>query len=103
MGGGDGDKGRTELFATNLLPSSQSVTKMTNVCNWSVFKVSVSLLNGKKKRERFCCVILEFVMMEIKMILSESFNLASSSDGLPVMKLLTALFSLCECCTYLNA
>ena len=42
-------------------------------------------------------------MTELKMILSESFNLASSPDGLPVMKLLTALFSLCECCTYLNA
>ena len=59
-GWGDGDKGRTELFATNPCLASQSVTKMTNVCNWSVFKVSVSLLNGKKKRERFCCVILGY-------------------------------------------
>ena len=41
--------------------------------------------------------IMKFVLMEMGMILSDSFNLASSPDGLSALILLTALFSLFEC------
>ena len=50
----------------------------------------------KRKSFMYNIRIVEFVLMETGMILSDSFNLASSPDGLSALKLLTALFSLCE-------
>lgn len=52
----------------------------------------------EEKRESFKynVGILEFVLEEMEMILADSFNLASIPDGPSAMKLLAALFSMCE-------
>ena len=41
--------------------------------------------------------IMKFVLMKMGMILSDSFNLASSPNSLSAMMLLMALFSMFEC------